>query len=399
VVDGQNVLWSVSAAGISPPDPYSPFLRVQDYGAVGDGVTDDTAAINAAIAALPATGGTLAFGAKTYLTQGGHTISVPCTIFGAGCGSNGAGNGSTVLYLKDGSNANIFNVAAKAVTIRDLGLYGNKANQTGTSHGISTSGAVATNYLILRNLWVATFKNNGLSLNNPGASLTDDISGCWFDSNDGRGVTVNAGCADLTFSNCVFSQNGLSGISINAADVVLDACHVWGNGTLGTAGDLDGVQMPSGAPGFARIVNSYLESNGTSAGGVGLRSRGQGNVVSGCQIYKNRGNGIYAFSNTNLTVSGNAFWNNGQNAGSGASFAGIQLDTCTAAAVTGNTFFDTQGTKTQTYGYAENGNTCNACAFSGNASRAADQKTGNWLIGTGNPTATIPATPASYNVG
>jgi hypothetical protein len=45
-------------------------LNVQDFGATGDGVVDDTAAIRAAIAALPAIGGGVFFPAGTYIVRG-----------------------------------------------------------------------------------------------------------------------------------------------------------------------------------------------------------------------------------------------------------------------------------------------------------------------------------------
>lgn len=49
----------------------SVYYRVADFGAVGDGATDDTAAINAAIAAcVQERGGVVSFDAKTYLVNG-----------------------------------------------------------------------------------------------------------------------------------------------------------------------------------------------------------------------------------------------------------------------------------------------------------------------------------------
>jgi hypothetical protein len=54
-------------------------VSVKDFGAVGDGTTDDTAAIQAAIAALPSTGGTLDFPTSNY-KLGTFTISKPVWI-------------------------------------------------------------------------------------------------------------------------------------------------------------------------------------------------------------------------------------------------------------------------------------------------------------------------------
>jgi hypothetical protein len=51
-------------------------ISVKDFGAVGNGITDDTAAINAAIAAIPVTGGTLYFPASTGSYMISQTIIV-----------------------------------------------------------------------------------------------------------------------------------------------------------------------------------------------------------------------------------------------------------------------------------------------------------------------------------
>jgi polygalacturonase len=48
---------------------------VKDYGAKGDGVADDTAAINMAIAACSVAGGTVTFDAGTYMTTSVHLMS------------------------------------------------------------------------------------------------------------------------------------------------------------------------------------------------------------------------------------------------------------------------------------------------------------------------------------
>jgi Pectate lyase superfamily protein len=370
------------------------------YGAAGDGITDDTAAISAAIAAINAAGtGILDIPPGTYITQGNHNITVPCIIRGAGRGTIGSNQGVSVLSLKNGSNASMINVQSKLVCVRDLGLYGNLAQQTATSYGITTSSSIACNYFVWENLWIDNFFSDGMLFANPGTSLGGALRNIESRNHGGHGLVIGAGCADITITDSLFDQNQLSGMYINAADISCTNVHCWGNGKLATAaGDSAGMLMPSGAPGECRFQNCYFESNGLSSNsGRGAVPRGTGNIFIGCHIYLNRGLGCYAFSNTAAVWNGCVFHDNNLNNASGASGAGLQLDTCTTCVVTGNTFFDAQGTKTQTYGYAENGNTCNACIFNGNVSRAADHKTGAWLIGLGNPTATLPALPGSYN--
>ena len=64
-----------------------PLVNVSDYGAKGDGVTDDLASINAAIAAAPS-GGTVYFEAGTYVVSNTITINKPLVIQGEGSAFN-----------------------------------------------------------------------------------------------------------------------------------------------------------------------------------------------------------------------------------------------------------------------------------------------------------------------
>jgi len=61
----------------------------------------DTAAITAAIAALPSTGGELRFPAGSYVTTGGFTLTVPTAVIG--CGMAGMGNGEGAGSLAAGT--------------------------------------------------------------------------------------------------------------------------------------------------------------------------------------------------------------------------------------------------------------------------------------------------------
>jgi hypothetical protein len=75
------------------PGP-SPFFNVRDYGATGNGTTDDTAAIAEAIAAAaPAqapTGNTVFFPAGKYLVSSGLTVPPAVTLLGTGWNTPGS---------------------------------------------------------------------------------------------------------------------------------------------------------------------------------------------------------------------------------------------------------------------------------------------------------------------
>ena len=61
--------------------------NAKTFGAVGDGITDDTTAINAAIAALPANGGTVFLPPGTYKTTATITLTANQRLVGAGVGA------------------------------------------------------------------------------------------------------------------------------------------------------------------------------------------------------------------------------------------------------------------------------------------------------------------------
>lgn len=66
-VNRQALTWSSSNNQWEPDfGSASIYINVKDYGAVGNGIADDTSAINAAISALPTNGGTIFFPNGTY---------------------------------------------------------------------------------------------------------------------------------------------------------------------------------------------------------------------------------------------------------------------------------------------------------------------------------------------
>jgi len=132
---------------------------VQDYGAKGDGVTDDTAAINAAIAAAAGAGGGIVYlPAGTY-----HVAPTPhpqdgtyavCLLMRGGVTLRGAGTGATTVRLAASAalpagsnsiylvlNAAINPALATAardtdIAVEDLTVDGGAATQTVPTHGV-----------------------------------------------------------------------------------------------------------------------------------------------------------------------------------------------------------------------------------------------------------------------
>ena len=151
-------------------------------GAVGDGVAIDTAAINRAIAAVPASGGTVYFPAGTYLVDAA-TLTLKSNVLWAG-----AGMYSTTIKLKDAGNGRIISQVTGTlsnITIMDMGFDGNMVNQTDGASRDDRAG-----------LFVARVSKFSL--------IRVRVANCR------SGASVRAyGCDDILYFGCDFENNGL----------------------------------------------------------------------------------------------------------------------------------------------------------------------------------------------
>lgn len=139
----------VTATGSTNPrslgDRFADVVNVKDFGARGDGVTDDTAAINAAISAAGAAGGGLVFiPPGVYALSNSNPLAASWDNYRAiYVGANdvhllGAGIGATVLRLLNGANCHAIKFGQRvdgAVTVsncsvRNVEIDGNRSNQT-----------------------------------------------------------------------------------------------------------------------------------------------------------------------------------------------------------------------------------------------------------------------------
>jgi hypothetical protein len=360
--------------------------NVQGYGAKGDGVSDDTAAVQAAInAANTAGGGIVFFPPGTYLC-GRLTMYSKIILMGTG-------KALSIIKMKSGTNADFLTTSSSLSNFgfRDLTFDGNNANNT-SGAGLVLSGTdisvfnceianfpaygiygVSGNRLYIKNCYIHNNKNVGVLIGVAGNTFSEiDIEGCNITSNDSHGILIGNGSTAIatrvTIDSNIVTLNGANtagagggGIWVwtGGSNVAITNNVVYSNNgdniavAGGTNVNITGNQSSYAAGVPADLVNS----------GIAISAGASHIVIDGNECFNNTAAGIIVRGATNhVTIVGNICWNNSQyvNPGQGypaGSFHGIQIDTISPDAdsgnyisISGNRCFDDQGTKTQGYG-------------------------------------------------
>jgi len=411
-----------------------PWVDVLAYGADPTGVTDSTAAIQGAASA--AAGGVLYFPPGTYLVSGSSTITVP---------SNTDLRGNATVKLKNSSNTtNHFWFLGSGCTVSDLTFDGNYTNQTFStsdtrglvSIGPSVSGVSIYN-CTFQNAWSngidnlgnnvliqnCTFTNLGQGTTSIFAGAVNQyaaisqvrfyhnyVSGVGLPGTNGVGIGGGTNCSHFeivgnTFQNC---SEFCIGLGTTGQYVLIDGNYINHSGSsnavdLGTWSDITfsnntvistntGTGIACGPPiyRFSMIGNRVIGpgagtsslSSGISVGGTVALPAVQ-SVISNNIVYNWALSGISVSNASNLVISDNVTFNNGQNTGqAGGSRCGIVVSSGANVSVTGNHSLDLQGTPTQQYGINLTNSPTNVLvannSFSGNGTRNANYTIGSF---------------------
>ncbi len=136
------------------------WFNVKAYGAIGDGTTNDTAAINTTIDALTAAGrGVLYFPPGSYQSTGGHSITVPCLVMGMGRAKDDPATFVSKI-LCSSATASLFSVTALLCIFKDLSLVNNAGSTPSAGAGITVSSADLTQRVDYTEISVYGFYNN-----------------------------------------------------------------------------------------------------------------------------------------------------------------------------------------------------------------------------------------------
>jgi parallel beta-helix repeat protein len=135
--------------------------------------------------------------------------------------------------------------------------------------------------------------SNGISV--LGTSTRISLLDCFCSANDQKGIETSASSLTATIANCTFERNGSDGIDFDGSANVVEGCLIQNNGGDGISAGDDGV-----------IDGCHVMSNGGD--GISLMAD-QDCAVTACVVSGNTDNGIRAGEGS--TITGNRVLDNG----------------------------------------------------------------------------------------
>jgi len=328
--------------------------NVKDFGATGNGSTDDTSAIQAAINAAPA-GSTVFFPAGTYLVS--STIQLVAVL--AYIGTTGSYGGATIKQ-KNASNLpaviasyewyNNSTTCGNPVRIENLTIDCNSANNT-TSHGI-----VLMNYdSIIRECTVinapacsivnSSVNRGGTSISN--TAVENRIESCKVDTAGQHGIWIqdnNGLITDGYIDSCIVSGTTQDGIRVDrAAGYFIQHNHVYAIGMNGynlnncwdtfvIGNEVDGYGQSATANYYAGISAVLLGPRASVFADNIICVNYETNDASNYQHLNVTGGGV---TDTKAIVAGNAILGGYVNTSSTTSITAGSSTACTPASMDG----------------------------------------------------------------
>lgn len=284
------------------------WFNVKAFGATGDGTTDDTAAIQAAISAVPATGGVVYFPAATgYLL---NSVSLSITTAATILLGDGAENTKLLIGTSFSGTAAV-SITAYNCQVRDLSVSGNSTTTTTNpvANGIEISGVrrAKINRCSFFNVngWAIEIKATTASgTSNPVGTQLEQIytgscaGGIHWLGNTTQGFAMNSSMTDVNIQTggvTTGASANLDGVMVEDAwDVTMINLMAWQTSGTGSSLHIKG--------NCAATFVKNLDSLGPSTGNCVLIENGTNGNPQSTQLT----GGVIQQGNIGLRVTGAA---------------------------------------------------------------------------------------------
>lgn len=307
----------------------APMLNVKAFGATGDGATDDTAFIQAAIDNSVGSNG-------IYFPPGDYnvgTLNVPGDITLMGLGGE--------LTLRTGTDDAVIDIAvgSENVVLQGLKINGNSANNIGTPAtegliNVGSSGASPSKYIFIDRCILLDAYQNGIVVKDDASQVK--ITGCVIDNVDqDAGIVVaptGGNTSDVYVDSCTILNCTGPGIVANGIITKSDVSRNYIDGASAVGGS-PLIRMRDGGNADVVIASNRLLNNAAY----------RGIAVGGARFIIN-GNNVEDFVNDGIHIealsgaeSPDCVVSNNTVTGDAAALNGITISDGPNVAITGNT--------------------------------------------------------------
>lgn len=328
-----------------------PFVTPEMFGAAGDNSTDDTAAINAAIADLPSRGGVVFFKSSSYVVRGRIDMRAGVILEGAP-GASTSGEGTRLHLTESASRVQFLGVDGAA--LRNLVLY---KRQPGNAVEFVSNAGNGSAYCTLENIIIhgkggaALYIEDVLELRVRGGKIV---------GNNGRAVYLDG--RSYNIDAVEFCQTVIAGTSGETNDVITMHGHVssikflqvpvlfggigirmaqstgprvpkfiyFANGGFEN-GSGSAIRIEDGM--HVNISNTYISHDSTDANDdtVYFGARTEQVLLQGVIVQGSSRHGVGCYGG-DVTINGCQIGNNGRNT---TSAAGVRIEGARSAVITG----------------------------------------------------------------
>lgn len=288
-------------------DKWGEVFDILDFGATGDGSTDDTTAFDAAVAAMPAAGGQL------YLPGGHHYRFTAGVTLDSKTGITVRGDGDTIISTGQTSGAVLTVTDCQRVSVDGLRLLGNAdtvVGHTGTGIAVTgTSGYIRISHCSFAGLTAGRGFQTGIDAEVNVAWIEKcDFTDILRDTASSVGIAINLETVTnvLTQGNYIDGSAGNVGVFLGSAAYGCVIGHNMITGALGAGLQISGGSDHAIAHNCLTLCRDGIEVDGSSAGLAfgpntisaptrhGMNFQGSVNVsISGVFVFSASGDGFH----------------------------------------------------------------------------------------------------------